>query len=177
MSKKYDVCMLGTTCAVGEAMLWLLEQREFSVCNLYPLASSRLACSTVSFHGDDLSVIDVDDIAEAPGVIVMDKCVPGGFWTRVDVAGNDATYAGCIRKDNSHPMGLNLWVVGGNASKGAALNSVQIADIGCEITQVRRNEPLLYKGLQNKNSIVRGLYDQQTGRHDKSLKCRIAVII
>jgi aspartate-semialdehyde dehydrogenase len=83
----------------------------------------------VSFHGDDLSVIDVDDIAEAPGVIVMDKCVPGGFWTRIDVAGNEATYVGRIREDISHSMGLNLWVVSDNVRKVAALNSVQIAEI------------------------------------------------
>ena len=49
MGKQYDVCILGATGAVGEAMLSILEQRKFPVRNLYPLASSRSAGSTVSF--------------------------------------------------------------------------------------------------------------------------------
>jgi aspartate-semialdehyde dehydrogenase len=333
MSKQYDVCVLGATGAVGEAMLSILEQRKFPVRNLYPLASSRSAGSTVNFKGKDLSVIDVegfdfsktqiglfsagasvsekyapnaaaagcvvidntsqfrydrdiplvvpevnphavaqyknrgiianpncstiqmvvalkpihdavgiarinvatyqavsgtgkeaiDELAEqtralfnhkdavievypkriafnvlphidmfmengytkeemkmvwetrkimeddsiqvnptavrvpvfyghseavhietrkkitaaaarallekAPGVIVLDKREPGGYPTPLDAAGNDATYVGRIREDISHPLGLDLWVVSDNVRKGAALNSVQIAEI------------------------------------------------
>ena len=333
MSKQYDVCILGATGAVGEAMLSILEQRKFPVRNLYPLASSRSAGSTVSFKGEDLTVIDVegfdfskaqiglfsaggsvsekyapiaaaagcvvidntahfrydndiplvvpevnphaiaqyknrgiianpncstiqmlvalkpiqdavgiarinvatyqavsgtgkeaiDELAaqtralfnqqdvevevypkriafnvlpqidvfmdngytkeemkmvwetrkimeddsiqvnptavrvpvfyghseavhietrrkitagqaralleKAPGVIVMDKREPGGYPTPIEAAGNDATYVGRIREDISHPMGLDLWVVSDNVRKGAALNSVQIAEI------------------------------------------------
>jgi aspartate-semialdehyde dehydrogenase len=333
MSKQYDVCVLGATGAVGEAMLSILEQRKFPVRNLYPLASSRSAGSTVNFKGKDLSVIDVegfdfsktqiglfsagagvsekyapnaaaagcvvidntsqfrydrdiplvvpevnphavaqyknrgiianpncstiqmvvalkpihdavgiarinvatyqavsgtgkeaiDELAEqtralfnhkdavievypkriafnvlphidvfmengytkeemkmvwetrkimeddsievnptavrvpvfyghseavhietrrkitaaaarallekAPGVILLDKREPGGYPTPLDAAGNDATYVGRIREDISHPLGLDLWVVSDNVRKGAALNSVQIAEI------------------------------------------------
>ena len=333
MSKQYDVCILGATGAVGEAMLSILEQRKFPVRNLYPLASSRSAGSTVQFHGKELEVLDVegfdfskaqiglfsaggsvsekyaplaaaagcvvidntahfrydrdiplvvpevnphaiaqyknrgiianpncstiqmvvalkpikdavgiarinvatyqavsgtgkeaiDELAaqtralfnsqdvevkvypkriafnvlpqidifmengytkeemkmvwetrkimeddtivvnptavrvpvfyghseavhietrkkitavearalleKAPGVIVMDKREPGGYPTPVEAAGNDATYVGRIREDISHPLGLNLWVVSDNVRKGAALNSVQIAEI------------------------------------------------
>ena len=333
MSKQYDICILGATGAVGEAMLSILEQRKFPVRNLYPLASSRSAGSTVSFKGEDITVIDVegfdfsktqiglfsaggsvsekyapiaaaagcvvidntahfrydrdiplvvpevnphaiaqyknrgiianpncstiqmlvvlkpiqdavgiarinvatyqavsgtgkeaiDELAaqtralfnqqdvevevypkriafnvlpqidvfmengytkeemkmvwetqkimeddsivvnptavrvpvfyghseavhietrkkitaaaaralleKAPGVIVLDRREPGGYPTPVDAAGNDATYVGRIREDISHPMGLNLWVVSDNVRKGAALNSVQIAEI------------------------------------------------
>ena len=70
-----------------------------------------------------------DLLEKAPGVIVMDKREPGGYPTPIDAAGNDATYVGRIREDISHPMGLNLWVVSDNVRKGAALNSVQIAEI------------------------------------------------
>jgi aspartate-semialdehyde dehydrogenase len=333
MNKQYDVCILGATGAVGEAMLSILEQRKFPVRNLYPLASSRSAGSTVSFKGEELTVIDVegfdfskaqiglfsaggsvsekyapiaaaagcvvidntahfrydrdiplvvpevnphaiaqyknrgiianpncstiqmlvalkpikdavgisrinvatyqavsgtgkeaiDELAEqtralfnhkdvkaevypkriafnvlpqidvfmdngytkeemkmvwetqkimeddsimvnptavrvpvfyghseavhietrkkitadearallnkAPGIVVMDKHEPGGYPTPIEAAGNDATYVGRIREDISHPMGLNLWVVSDNVRKGAALNSVQIAEI------------------------------------------------
>jgi aspartate-semialdehyde dehydrogenase len=68
-------------------------------------------------------------LEKAPGVVVMDKQEPGGYPTPIDAAGNDATYVGRIREDISHPMGLNLWVVSDNVRKGAALNSVQIAEI------------------------------------------------
>ncbi len=60
MGKQYDVCILGATGAVGEAMLSILEQRKFPVRNLYPLASSRSAGSTVNFKGEELTVIDVE---------------------------------------------------------------------------------------------------------------------
>ena len=68
-------------------------------------------------------------LEKAPGVIVMDKREPGGYPTPIEAAGNDATYVGRIRDDISHPMGLNMWVVSDNVRKGAALNSVQIAEI------------------------------------------------
>jgi aspartate-semialdehyde dehydrogenase len=333
MNKQYDVCILGATGAVGEAMLAILEQRKFPVRNLYPLASSRSAGSTVQFNGADMTVIDVDDfdfskaqiglfsaggsvsekyapiaaaagcvvidntahfrydrdiplvvpevnphaiaqyknrgiianpncstiqmlvalkpihdavgiarinvatyqavsgtgkeaideladqtralfnhqdikvevypkriafnvlpqidvflengytkeemkmvwethkimeddsiqvnptaarvpvfyghseavhietrnkitaadaralLEKAPGVVVLDKREPGGYPTAIEAAGNDATYVGRIREDISHPMGLDLWVVSDNVRKGAALNSVQIAEI------------------------------------------------
>ena len=60
MSKKYDVCILGATGAVGEAMLTILEERKFPVGKLYPLASSRSAGSTVTFHGEEITVLDVE---------------------------------------------------------------------------------------------------------------------
>ena len=70
-----------------------------------------------------------DLLKKAPGVVVVDERVPGGWPTAVDAAGKDATYVGRIREDLSHPMGLDMWVVSDNVRKGAALNSVQIAEI------------------------------------------------
>ena len=46
-----------------------------------------------------------------------------------DAARSDAVYVGRIREDLSHPRGLDLWVVSDNVRKGAATNSVQIAEI------------------------------------------------
>jgi len=69
-------------------------------------------------------------LAAAPGVEVLDKHEPGGYPTAVtEAAGKDPVYVGRIREDISHPRGLNLWVVADNVRKGAALNSVQIAEI------------------------------------------------
>jgi aspartate-semialdehyde dehydrogenase len=66
----------------------------------------------------------------APGVEVVDERIPGGYPTPVtEAAGRDAVYVGRVRDDLSHPRGLNLWIVADNVRKGAALNSVQIAEL------------------------------------------------
>ena len=68
-------------------------------------------------------------LTSAPGVTVLDQRAPGGYPTAVgEAAGTDAVFVGRIRQDISHPRGLNLWVVSDNVRKGAALNSVQIAE-------------------------------------------------
>ena len=64
------------------------------------------------------------------GVVVLDTRDDGGYATAVtEAAGNDPVYVSRIREDISHPRGLNLWVVADNVRKGAALNSVQIAEL------------------------------------------------
>ena len=69
-------------------------------------------------------------LAKAPGVVVIDERKPGGYPTPVtEGSGTDPVYVGRIREDISHKHGLNLWIVSDNVRKGAALNSVQIAEI------------------------------------------------
>lgn len=69
-------------------------------------------------------------LARAPGVVLMDERRPGGYPTAVtEAAGTDPVFVGRIREDISHDRGLNLWIVSDNVRKGAALNSVQIAEI------------------------------------------------
>ena len=69
-------------------------------------------------------------LKNAPGVIVLDEQDEGGYPTAIsEGAGNDATYVGRIRSDISHERGLNMWIVSDNVRKGAALNSIQIAEI------------------------------------------------
>ena len=68
-------------------------------------------------------------LEKAPGVVVMDERKEGGYPTAVhESAGNDAVFVGRIRQDISFTNGINLWVVSDNVRKGAALNSVQIAE-------------------------------------------------
>ena len=78
-----------------------------------------------------LSAYDAQEIlATAPGVQVVDERKDGGYPTAVtEGEGNDAVYVGRIRNDISHPRGLDMWVVSDNLRKGAALNSIQIAEI------------------------------------------------
>lgn len=64
------------------------------------------------------------------GIEVLDTREDGGYATAVtEAAGNDPVFVSRIREDISHPRGLNMWVVADNVRKGAALNSVQIAEI------------------------------------------------
>ena len=69
-------------------------------------------------------------LAVAPGVTLMDEAVDGGYPTPVsDSAGADPVFVGRLRADISTANGLNLWVVSDNVRKGAALNSIQIAEV------------------------------------------------
>ncbi len=69
-------------------------------------------------------------LSKAPGIEVVDERKDGGYPTAVtEATGRDPVYVGRIREDISHPLGLNLWVVSDNIRKGAALNSIQIAEI------------------------------------------------
>ncbi|MBK6509964.1 MAG: aspartate-semialdehyde dehydrogenase [Haliea sp.] len=89
-------------------------------------------------HSEAVHIETVDKITaeearalleNAPGVTVVDERVDGGYPTAVtESAGKDAVFVGRIREDVSHPRGLNLWIVSDNVRKGAALNSVQIAE-------------------------------------------------
>jgi len=89
-------------------------------------------------HSEAVHIETVDKISAqearallegAPGVTVVDKRVDGGYPTPVvEAAGQDPVFVGRIREDISHPRGLDMWIVSDNVRKGAALNSVQIAE-------------------------------------------------
>ena len=69
-------------------------------------------------------------LSNAPGVSVIDDPMASAYPTAVtESAGQDPVFVGRIRADISHPRGLNLWVVADNVRKGAALNSIQIAEL------------------------------------------------
>ncbi|MDM7860328.1 aspartate-semialdehyde dehydrogenase [Alteromonas sp. ASW11-36] len=88
-------------------------------------------------HGEAVHIeahqpIDAEDVkrllSEADGVTVYEN--PEDFPTQVSSAsGNDSVHVGRIRNDISHPNGVNLWIVSDNVRKGAATNSVQIAEV------------------------------------------------
>lgn len=75
-----------------------------------------------------------DILREAPGVMVVDKRESGGYATPLDCAGEFATFVSRIREDATVENGLALWIVADNLLKGAALNTVQIAE-----TMISRN--------------------------------------
>lgn len=69
-------------------------------------------------------------LENASGVKVVDERKDGGYATPfTDSATKDDVFVSRIREDISHPLGLDMWVVADNIRKGAALNTVQIAEI------------------------------------------------
>lgn len=97
MSQEFNVVVLGASGAVGQTMIEILEERNFPVANLYPLASSRSAGETVSFHGKQITILDVETFDWTQAQI--------GFFS----AGGDvsakwapiAAEAGCVVIDNT----------------------------------------------------------------------------
>jgi aspartate-semialdehyde dehydrogenase len=69
-----------------------------------------------------------ETLREAPGCLVVDKREDGGYVTPVECVGDYATYVSRIREDITTENGINLWIVSDNLRKGAALNTVQIAE-------------------------------------------------
>jgi aspartate-semialdehyde dehydrogenase len=69
-------------------------------------------------------------LRKAPGIEVLDEHNNGGYPTAVtEASGKDSVFVGRIREDISHPRGIDLWIVADNVRKGAALNSIQIAEL------------------------------------------------
>ncbi len=64
----------------------------------------------------------------AEGCVVIDKRENGGYSTPIEATGSDDTYISRIREDKTNPNSINLWIVSDNLLRGAALNSVEIAE-------------------------------------------------
>jgi aspartate-semialdehyde dehydrogenase len=76
-------------------------------------------------------------LSGAPGVVVVDSPGDAVYPLAIDAAGRDDVLVGRIRRDPSHERCLNLWVVGDNLRKGAALNTIQVAELLVERDLVR----------------------------------------
>jgi aspartate-semialdehyde dehydrogenase len=104
--------------------------------------SLRVTCTTVRVpvfrsHAESVNIeferkVEKDEVlnvlSNAPGVIVQDDIANMHYPMPLDVSGKDAVYVGRIREDISLETGLNLWIVGDQIRKGAALNAIQIAE-------------------------------------------------
>jgi aspartate-semialdehyde dehydrogenase len=79
---------------------------------------------------EDLSVDDARELLAAmPGLELVDDPAHHGYPTALSAAGRDEVFVGRLRRDPTHPRGLQLWVVSDNLLKGAATNAVQIAEV------------------------------------------------
>jgi aspartate-semialdehyde dehydrogenase len=99
-----------------------------ATCVRVPVFVGHAEAVNIEFE-DEITAEDARDILrEAPGVLVVDKPEPGGYVTPVECVGDFATYVSRIREDQTIDNGLSLWIVSDNLRKGAALNTVQIAE-------------------------------------------------
>jgi aspartate-semialdehyde dehydrogenase len=79
---------------------------------------------------DDLSVEQARELlADMPGLQLVDDPATHGYPTALSSAGRDEVFVGRLRRDPTHPRGLQMWVVSDNLLKGAATNAVQIAEV------------------------------------------------
>jgi aspartate-semialdehyde dehydrogenase len=93
-----------------------------------PVFVSHSEAVTIEFE-NPISPDEARDILrESPGISVIDKREPGGYITPVEAKGENDTFVSRIREDNTVENGLVIWVVSDNLRKGAALNTIQIAE-------------------------------------------------
>jgi len=90
---------------------------------------NKLKMTNYVVFGDAMVFENIIKILQtAPGCKVVDERKDGGYITPLEAEGDYTTFISRIRKDNSNIKAINLWVVSDNLLKGAALNTVQIAE-------------------------------------------------
>ena len=99
-----------------------------ATCVRVPVKTSHAESINIEFE----NLYDFENILKilrnAPGCKVVDEHKNGGYITPIEAEGDYTTYISRIRKDNSNIKAINLWVVSDNLIKGAALNTIQIAE-------------------------------------------------
>lgn len=99
-----------------------------ATCVRVPVFVSHAEAVHIEF-AEPISAEEAQNILrEAPGCLVVDKREPGGYVTPYEATGEDATFISRIREDPTVDNGLAMWVVSDNLRKGAALNTIQIAE-------------------------------------------------
>lgn len=99
-----------------------------ATCVRVPIHTSHAVSINVELENDfDLAQIR-NDLSQLSGVIVLDDIHNNGYPLQAQAADKDEVFVGRIRRDESVPYGLNLWVVADNLRKGAATNTIQIAE-------------------------------------------------
>ena len=108
------------------------ELRITATCARVPVIN----CHSESLNVETRADLSPEDcralLASAPGVVVADDPGAGIYPLASAVSGRDEVFVGRIRRDESNPRTLNMWIVGDNLRKGAATNAVQIAELLAE---------------------------------------------
>jgi aspartate-semialdehyde dehydrogenase len=129
--------------AESRKILGLPDLRITVTCARVPVRNCHSEALNVETR-EDLSPDDCRTLlAGAPGVVVVDDPAAGLYPLPSEVSGRDEVFVGRIRRDESNPCTLNMWVVADNLRKGAATNTVQIAEllVGRGLLSVSRAAP------------------------------------
>ena len=99
-----------------------------ATCVRVPVKTSHSESVNIEFENEyDLEMVK-KILANAPGCKLFDEHKDGGYITPLEAEGNYLTFISRIRNDHSNKKALNMWIVSDNLLKGAALNTVQIAE-------------------------------------------------
>ena len=99
-----------------------------STCVRIPVLVSHSESVNIEFE-QEFSLEKIKEVLNnAPGCSVIDKRENGGYVTPIEAAGKNETFISRIREDKTKKNCLNLWIVSDNLLRGAALNSVEIAE-------------------------------------------------
>ena len=100
-----------------------------ATCVRIPVLVSHSESVNIEFE-QEFSLEKIKDVLNnAPGCSVIDKRENGGYATPIEAAGKNETFISRIREDKTKKNCLNLWIVSDNLLRGAALNSVEIAEV------------------------------------------------
>lgn len=100
-----------------------------ATCVRVPVVSGHSESVYIEVEKDNVSVEDVKKVLEnASGIKLVDDITAQGYPMPIYAEGEDEVFVGRIRKDLAKDNGFHLWIVADNLLKGAALNSIQIAE-------------------------------------------------
>jgi aspartate-semialdehyde dehydrogenase len=120
-----------------EEQKMILETRKILCDDTIQVSPTTVRVPVDNSHAESINVeffepISVEKarevLAGAPGVVLQDDPAHNRYPLQADASGTDDVYVGRLRQDRSVPFGLNMWVVADNLRKGAALNTIQIAE-------------------------------------------------
>jgi aspartate-semialdehyde dehydrogenase len=120
----------------------ILEDSSIQVtatCVRVPVLRAHSIALNVEFHSPISREEAYAILRKSPGIRVLEELGVNRFPMPLDASGQDHVLCGRIREDISQPNTLELWVVGDQLLKGAALNSVQIAELACVSESAEKN--------------------------------------
>jgi aspartate-semialdehyde dehydrogenase len=106
-----------------------------ATCVRVPVLRSHSESINAEFHSPLSRERAEDLLKNSPGITLLEDRKENRFPMPVDATGKDSVFCGRIREDKSQPNTLDLWVVGDQLLKGAALNAVQIAEYLLPVTR------------------------------------------
>ncbi len=127
-----------------EEMKMVLETKKIMRDDSIRVTSTAVRIPVMGGHSESVNIefeeeFELDEVkrilADSPGIIVVDDLATQQYPMPMDAHEKDEVFIGRIRRDETQPKTLNMWIVSDNLRKGAATNAVQIAEylLACEL--------------------------------------------